>query len=129
MTWWEWNGGSHLLFWRWPGIFWTYAWDGQPHLWVGEPLPYRCPQPAPKTPSDAQLVAHKVGKLRSKRYLEVGTLQSLVPYFYVPKGPRDIRVVFNGTSCHLNKYLFSLPTISNLLHSMEARMYQADSDY
>ena len=74
-----------------------------------------------------------MGKLRVKRYLETGTVRSLVPYVYVPKGQHDIRVVFNGTSCGLNKSLFalhfSLPTVANLLRSVEEGTFQADSDY
>lgn len=33
-SWWEWDGGSCLFFWRWPGPFRLYARDGQPHLWT-----------------------------------------------------------------------------------------------
>jgi hypothetical protein len=46
-SWWEWDGGSRLLFWRWPGIFRSYARDGQPHLWTKVPSAYRHPQPPP----------------------------------------------------------------------------------
>ena len=63
----------------------------------------------------------------------MGTVQSLIPYFYIPKGPHEIRVIFNRTSCGLNKCLFvlrfSLPAVSNLLHSIEVGTYQSDSDY
>jgi len=60
-------------------------------------------------------------------------MKGLVPYFYMPKGEHDIRVVFNGTSCGLNKCLFtlhfSLPTASTLLRCVDIGTYQADSDF
>ena len=97
------------------------------------PSPYRHPQPAPKTPQDIALISEKIGKLRAKRNLDTGSVKSLVPYFYVPKGPQDIQVVFNGTSCSLNKCLFALhfclPTVATLLRSLDKGMYQADSNY
>ena len=121
------------MFWRWPGLFRLYARDGQPHFWTKAPSPYRCPQPPHKTLSDGALLVEKIGKLRRKQYLETGTFKSLVPYFYVPKGTEDIMVVFNGTSCGLNGSLFalhfSLPTVTDLLRSVEPGSYQADSDY
>jgi len=29
-SWWDWDQGSALLFWRWPGYFGTFARDGMP---------------------------------------------------------------------------------------------------
>lgn len=53
------------------------------------------------------LITDKISKLRLKNYLESGEVRSLLPYFYVPKGTSDVRVVFNGTSCGLNDCLFA----------------------
>lgn len=42
--WWEWRGGSSLLFWRWPPEFQKTARDGHP-IWVLDDLPnYKRPQ-------------------------------------------------------------------------------------
>ena len=51
----------------------------------------------------------------------------------MPKGLSDVRVVFNGTSCGLNDCLFALhfalPTVLDLLRSLDVGYYQADSDF
>jgi hypothetical protein len=111
-SWWEWDGGSRLFFWRWPGIFRSYARDGQPHLWTKTPAPFRRPQQPPKSPGDAALIADKVGKLRYKGYMKPEDAEGLVHYFYVKKGSSDIRVVFDGTSCGLNTCLFTLGSLA-----------------
>ena len=35
------------------------------------------------------------------------SVKGLIDYFHVPKGPTDIRLVFNGTSCGLNNTVYA----------------------
>ena len=62
----------------------------------------------------------------------MGTVDSLTPFFTVPKGDGDVRVVFDGTRSNLNRALwapsFILPTISSLLRTTEAGTWMADID-
>jgi hypothetical protein len=59
-------------------------------------------------------------------------VKSLTPYFAVPKGDGDIRLVFDGTRSLLNSVLwappFVLPTISSLLRAVDVGTWMADID-
>lgn len=52
--------------------------------------------------------------------------------FYVPKGLKDIRMVYNGTASGVNDCLFwphfSLPTIMQASRGLAEGYYQADMD-
>ena len=59
---------------------------------------------------DRSKVLEKLLIYLRKGYLKFTPLQevkSFIDYFPVPKGPDDIRLVFNGTSCGVNEALFS----------------------
>ena len=131
-TWWEWNEGSRLFFWRWPDRARTWARSGQPHMLLRDLPRFQKPQKKPATQRDRTLVAEKVGRVRSKGYIAPGPVKSLTHYFYVPKGESDIRMVYNGTSCGLNDCLFAphfgLPVIRHALRSLLPGYHQADID-
>eukprot|EP00957_Ditylum_brightwellii_P203745 15336014-Ditylum_brightwellii.AAC.1 len=38
-SWWEWDGGSTLLFWRWHKEFWQEAWGSCPVFFAEKQLP------------------------------------------------------------------------------------------
>ena len=52
--------------------------------------------------------------------------------FYVPKGLKDIRMIYNGTASGVNDWLFaphfSLPTITQAMRARAEGYYQADMD-
>ena len=64
----------------------------------------------------------KVVQVWKRGYVSPGTVLSGMHYFLVPKGLEDIRMVYNGTSCGLNKVLwaprFGLPTVRQTLHAL-----------
>ena len=104
-----WDKGSSLIFWRWPAPFQIIARDGIPpyHL-------YHWPknQNSPKRikAKDKPLLFEKFEIYLNKGYLKViqpNEIKSVIDYFYVPKGLTDVRVVFNGTSCGINKAVFA----------------------
>ena len=65
-------------------------------------------------------------------YIETGKVCSLAHYFHVPKGPDDIRMVYNGTGCGLNASLwaphFGLPYVTHTTRSLMPGYCQCDLD-
>ena len=130
--------GSRLHFWRWGAAhIGNYACerdarDGDPVFFVRSQLPkYFVPQSDPKNPEDIPKMRAKLGKFRTRRFLNQDTVKSLISYFYVDKNG-DIRPVFNGTSCGLNAATFApwfpLPTVDTHLRSVEKGTWLADKD-
>jgi len=132
-SWWDWEQGSRLFFWRWPAESRVWARDGHPVYHQAHLLPnYRTCQPPEHNPEVREQVAKKLSKFRDRGYMERGAVKSLTPYFTVPKGDGDVRVVFDGTRSGLNDSLwappFVLPTISSLLRAVEPGTWMSDID-
>ena len=129
---WKWDLGSRPIFWNWPEEFRTRVRDGL-HVWVNkELLPnWRRPQMG-IDPSHLEMVRSKLDVIRSKGYVEPGTVRSLTAYFAVPKGADDIRMVYDGTQSGLNAALwapyFSLPTVEERLDMIVAGSVLVDND-
>ena len=132
-SWWEWDNGSSLVFWRWNGP------DQQRHAYLGQPIHVMDDLPhnhrAQRAPADdsIQRVAEKLSKVISRGYFDQGQpIESLTDYFDVPKGPTDIRMVYNGTSSGLNDALwapnFWLPTAEASLRLLTCDSYCGDMD-
>jgi len=131
-TWWEWSQGSTLFFWRWPVACREIARDGFP-LWVQGPLPsYRVPQRRESDPTIRTQVSNKLISVRSRRYIVPGSVHSLTNYFAVPKGPSDIRMVYDASRSGLNRALwvpsFPLPTADSLTDLLDEDSWMADID-
>ena len=132
-SWWTWDLGSALLFWRWEEGRWRrWARDGQPHFLVGDLPAYTRRQPPFASTEERQLVASKVNKVRERRYIEPGRVVSLTPMFHVPKPPKDVRMVYDGTKSRLNDAVwaphFGLATMRCTLRSLLPGYYQCDMD-
>lgn len=131
-AWWEWSRGSTLFYWNWPEQFQQDARDGQPHMMTGEPKTYRRPQPRPSDPTIAERIRSKLLPVRLREYIETGTVNSLLHYFWVPKGEDDIRMVYDGSGCGINDFLyaahFGLPTVSNTARALLPGYFQCDMD-
>jgi hypothetical protein len=89
-------------------------------------------QRGPKDEKDGPLIRAKVMGVRKKGYIEMGTVLSLIHYFYVLKGKDDIRMDYNGTSCGLNDVLraphFGLPFVKHTIRSLMPGYLQCDMD-
>lgn len=131
-TFWEWDDGSRLFFWRW-GQWWKSARDGEvlfhesePPRWMGRNLP--APSPHYET-----LLRKKEGKLVHRRYLEFGFADSIVPRFGVPKDEDDIRLVWDATRCGANETLwapsFWMPVFRTISDLIIKRLPCSVSDY
>jgi len=94
--------------------------------------PYTAPQAPPKTTNDRRLVRAKIIPVRKRDYIASEPVDSLLHYFYVPKGPDDVRIVYNGTGCGLNDIMwaphFGLPYVTHTLRSLMPGYYQCDLD-
>ena len=75
---------------------------------------------------------NKLSKIIERRYVAPGKVLSLTGYFCVPKGPTDIRMVYDATKCALNEILwtpnFVLPTIDWVLGRSSLKTWFGDLD-
>jgi hypothetical protein len=129
-SWWEWDCGSTLVFWRWGPVNLPIARDGfVPY--IASPLP-KFRRRAPTPPSDKfDLYVEKLRAILTRRYVLSGPVKSLTQYFDVPKCD-DIRMVYNGSSCGLNAALwtpnFWLPTPQSATRLLDFNFYSVDID-
>jgi hypothetical protein len=131
-SWWNWDAGSSLFFWRWPRSFRTEARDGTP-IWVCDTLPnYRRPQREERDPVRRAQIWEKLTKVRSRGYVLPGRVNSLTGYFAVGKDETDIRMVYDASKSGLNDALwaptFGLPTVESTLRGIETDSYLGDLD-
>ena len=129
-SWWEWTFGSSLFFWRWNGAEQQAAAPDGMKTYVHGPLPSGRRGKRIKMKSDIRAtVGEKISGMVKRCYLEEGRVSSSLDYFAIPKGDLDVRVVFDGSSCGLNKALWTqfLPSVRflrrhvALLLSMDGR--------
>ena len=132
-TWWNWDGGSTIYFWRWPECFQTVVRDGTKVFIHRNQLPaYTQPQQLSKHPETCEQVERKVNRVRSRGYIKEGGVKSTTGFFDVPKGESDIRMVYDATKCGLNAALwtpnFFLPTIDSILRNADEEIWFGDID-
>jgi hypothetical protein len=136
-SWWEWNGGSALVFWRWGSLVsMINARDGTKVCVLGELPRLRRSQQAPK-PGDMERVGSKLWNVRMKHYICSSLVASLTHYFYVCKDfvsdkEFDIRMIYDGTGCGLNAAVwapsFWMPTASTALRRVSFYSHCVDDD-
>ena len=118
-SWFEWTEGSAPFFWNWGKVYQQDVRDGQPHYTTGVFPVYTAPQRKHRDPVQHELMREKILGVRKREYICPGPVLSGTHYFCVPKGPDDVRMVYNGTSCGLNEVLFAprfgLPTVRHTL--------------
>jgi hypothetical protein len=129
---WEWNGGSRLLFWRWPSGQQKEAMQGY-RAFVKKTLPkYRQPQPKERNEDISSKVRKKLNTVRERGYIAPGRVESLTGYFAVPKGIDDIRMVYDASRSGLNASIwapnFSLPSVESLLREVDQATWMGDVD-
>jgi hypothetical protein len=129
-TWWEWNRGSALFFWRWDPSQRKAARDGM-EIFVRDKLPSNCRAGRATRKDKVPAVGKKLNKVYERGYVCEGPVESVIDYFDVEKGD-DIRVVYNGTSCGLNEALFApsfwLPNAATASRPLMYYSWMADGD-
>ncbi len=90
------------------------------------------PQRGEPDPKLRAAIKEKLNKVRTKGYIQSGSVKSLTSFLSVPKGDNDIRIVYNGTQSGLNDCLwapwFPLPTVEQHLRAVMPGTYMGDID-
>ena len=130
----SWDGGSTLLFWRWHPSCQAIAREGFSPCISGI-LPSSSRSVKKPKASVYQKILSKVVKAIDRDYMHFekrSNIKNLIDYFGVEKGTTDIRVVFNGTSCGLNDSLwapnFWLPTSKSMVRILGYNYMPVDLD-
>lgn len=134
-NWFEYLCGSRLHHFRFPIRYRKEARDG---------VPIRFEKAGPTTkdrqpdidPAMLEQVRGKINKVIKRRYMTRVTteldIKSLIKYFAVPKGDKDIRMVYDATASGLNEAVwtpsFWLPTIESLVRSLDSNSWMTDRD-
>jgi hypothetical protein len=130
--WWEWHAGSRLFFWRWPQCHRVAARDGYAPFIQGSLPAYHRPQQGKTDSQYRNKVIEKLKTVRDKRYISRGSVMSLTSFFWVPKGERDIRMVYDATRSGLNEALwapsFGMPTVDSLTRGIMPHSWMGDLD-
>ena len=131
-TFWAWDQGSRPFYWRWPERVRKDIRDGFT-VWIQGQLPNnRRPQRGEKDPVTRAQVKGKIDVARKRKYIEPGEVKNLTGYFPVPKGPTDIRMVYDATKSKLNQAIwtpsFALPSVESLTRQLEESTWMADLD-
>ena len=131
-SWWEWNFGSTLFFWRWPMQIREAARDGYP-VFVQSELPrYRRKQRPPDKEYMLIKMKEKLRKVTDRKYISKDVVLSLINCFAVEKGSDDIRLVYDGTKSKLNAAVFApnfyLPFLDSVLMWVNVDSWLADLD-
>ena len=132
-SWWNWDAGSTLYFWRWPkwtkksvrdGVELFIDWSNMPKYWKR--------QQWPDEEHAIKKLRSKLANVRMKKYIQPGFVKSLTSYFAVPKAETDVRIVYDGTACGLNDSLwapnFMLPTVDSILRNASSSTWFGDID-
>ena len=102
-TFWKWKFGSRPFFWHWPLFYCKRIRDGVEIMIEGKLPSNRKNQPRIEDPQRYQKIGEIFHKVRKLQYVQPGPVKSLISVFDVPKEDDDIRLVYNRTSCGLNK--------------------------
>lgn len=132
-SWWNWDSGSTLYFWRWPKNVRVAVRDGTKLFVNWDKLPkYTKRQKWPNDENDREKLEAKIRKVRTRGYIQPGFVKSLTGFFAVPKAGSDIRVVYDATQCGLNDALwapnFFLPTVDAILRNASSSTWFGDID-
>ena len=132
-SWWSWDQGSTVFFWRWPARHQKAVRDGTELFVKKDLLPhhFKC-QLWPSDRSHWSKMMEKIEKVRSQGYILPGQVNSLTGFFTVPKGEDDISIVYDATACSLNSVLwapnFALSTIDSVLQNADSQTWFSDID-
>jgi len=129
----NWDRGSTLFFWRWHTNLQLIARDGFPAQIINH-LPKSFKKSRPPKSDIYEKILSKLKKSLSRGYLiktNFSKINNLIDYFAVPKAD-DIRLVQNGTSCGLNNSVwasnFWLPNAASMTRVLGFNYKAVDLD-
>ena len=101
-------------------------------IFVQGPLPTQMRSGRLPTQEKAAQLGPKIDKVRLRSYILAGLVLNLTDFFDVPKGDKDIRIVYNGTSSGLNEALwapgFYLPNADAAARLLMFYTFTVDAD-
>jgi hypothetical protein len=134
-NWFEYLSGSRLHYFRFPIRYRRAARDGEEIRFETEGPATKQRQPEISDPAVREVVRSKIKKVINRRYMISTTeefLKSLIKYFNVPKGEKDVRIVYDATASGLNDAEwappFWLPTIDSLVRALDPNAWMTDRD-
>jgi hypothetical protein len=130
---WDWEEGSTVFFWRWTREHRREVRDGLRVWFSRSKLPrYWGRQRWPVDTKQREQLKEKILKVVRRRYVSYGDVRSLTSFFAVPKGIGDIRVVYDATKSGLNSSIwapnFALPTVASVLRNADDKTFYGDID-
>ncbi|KAL7580181.1 hypothetical protein ACA910_012932 [Epithemia clementina (nom. ined.)] len=132
-TFWSWDQGSAVFFWRWPEAYMRDLALGVPPNCIDTPNPTITKQKSLGEQEMLALIAVKISDVRRKGYISPGVCRATMNFFAVAKGESDIRMVYNGTKSGLNDCLyapwFPLPDAEVLINTLDYNYWCIDNDY
>ena len=135
-SWWDWDAGSAIFFWRWPADYQDTVREGVAPMFDGPPPQGMMGQPPYKDTKVRDQVKGKLQRVLDRGYIkivDIEEIESLMYMFHVPKGETDIRMVYDGTKSGLNEALFApwfaLPRVDTMARWVIAGSWLADNDY
>jgi hypothetical protein len=84
-NWWEWDNGSRCFDWRWPGRYMNTIRNGLEVHFPGEKPRFRSAQRDIRGAAAKVKVTEKLEKMRKRRYIVEGLMESLTSVFAVDK--------------------------------------------
>jgi hypothetical protein len=134
-NWFEYLSGSRLHYYRFPIRYRRAARDGEEIRFETEGPSTKQRQPEISDPAVREVVRSKIKKVIRRRYMVSTTeefLKSLIKYFNVPKGEKDVRIVYDATASGLNNAVwappFWLPTIDSLVRALDGDVWMTDQE-
>jgi hypothetical protein len=109
-SWWDWDGGSGIFFWRWPPEYFEEACFGLPPKFVADPPTSKDWQRPSTDPKTEELEKKKIKKVIKRGYIKrvsADAILLLMHFFSVLKGGVDIRMVYDGSKSGLNAALWA----------------------
>jgi hypothetical protein len=135
-SWWEWDNGSALLFWRWPKDYIETTGIGIAPMFDLDLPSNQDKQPSYEEDEVRVKVKTKLEKILAKGYIklvDIELVEAMMFMFHVQKGPEDIQLVYDRTKSGLNESVFvpwfALPTIDSMSRWVIAGAWLADNDY
>jgi len=134
-SWWECDKGSSIYFWRWHPDYQEAAIVGIAPIFYSDHPSNQSRQPPYNDDEVKAKMKPKLQKVIDKGYIELTELklvEAMMFMFHVPKGEKDIRMVYDGSKSGLNEALyapwFSLPTIGTMVRWVVAGAWLVDND-
>ena len=137
---WEWTKGSFIFFWRWPENYQDIARNDFAlmfELYSPETMEFQSPYSEDEIRTGVRdKVKEKLQIVSNKGYVKITDIKFVEAFlykFHVPKGDKNICMVYDGTKSKLNEKIyapwFTMPIINSMTRWVICDSWLADQDY